>query len=319
MAACEPPAGDGTAAKAGPKVDVSTSASLGPFDGHINAITFAPVATVPWEGRLVIAARDGGLKVIDIEGEEDSQWQGGTMTALAASPGFNLRGLNTSLVLALKDDGTLASFIVDDARGQLIEAPVSGLPADNITALCAVDTEAEDPFFLIGRGDKSLAVWKISDTGAAALTAEAIKKGTLAIAISDCTAWGKNAVATGQKGGLFSLSINDSIRMLQGVESAPGKVTAMIRDDKSIILISDPAAGNMRAYDENLFPLYTLSTPKALSTPGAANPGALAVSSRSFGGAGFSAGLMAVADDSTNRIALVVLDTVPLQAKTSDS
>jgi hypothetical protein len=272
------------------------------------------VATVPWEGRLVIASSTGGLKVVDIEGEEDSTWDGATISALASQPGFNLRGLSASIILALKADGSLLSFIVDDARGQLIELPVSGLPNAGITALCAVKTESDDPEFLIGKADKTLAVWRISDKGEAALSAKNILDGKLAIAISNCAASGDDAVATGAKGGLFSLSLKNDVRMSQGVESAPGKVAALTTKDKKIILISDPAAGNLRAYDEDLLALYNLKTPKALSTPGAANPGALAVSTHSFGGTGFSAGLIAVADDSTNRIALVVLDTIPTSA-----
>jgi len=322
LAACEPQGGNAPDGANRPSAEVSTSASLGPFKDHINAITFAPVATVPWEGRLVIASSMGGLKVVDIEGEEDSAWEGDTITALASQPGFNLRGLNASIILAVMADGTLKSFLVDDARGQLIELPVSGLPTEGITALCTVKTETDDPAFLIGKADKTLAVWRISDKGEATLSAQKTMDGKLAIAISNCAASGDDAVATGSMGGLFSLSLNgDDVRMLQGVESARGKVAALTTKDKNIILISDPAAGNLRAYDENLLALYNLKTPKALSTPGAANPGALAVSTHSFGGTGFSAGLIAVADDSTNRIALVVLDTIPLsgtQAK-SDS
>ena len=269
---------------------------------------------MPWEGRLVIASSTGGLKVVDVEGEEDSTWNGDTITALASQPGFNLRGLGASIILAVNTDGTLKSFIVDDARGQLIELPVSGLPTEGITALCTVKAETDDPAFLIGKADKTLAVWHISDKGEAALSAQKIIDGKLAIAISNCAALGDDAVATGAKGGLFRLSLKNDVRMLQGVESAPGKVAALTIKDKKIILISDPAAGNLHAYDENLLALYNLKTPKALSTPGAANPGALAVSSHSFGGTGFSAGLIAVADDSTNRIALVVLDTIPTSA-----
>jgi len=272
------------------------------------------VATVPWEGRLVIAFSTGGLKVVDIEGEEDSVWDGDTITALASQPNFNLRGLSASIILALKTDGSLMSFIVDDARGQLIELPVSGLPNEGITALCAVKTETDDPEFLIGKADKTLAVWRITDKGEAALSAKKTIDGKLAIAISNCAASGNDAIATGSKGGLFSLSLNKDVRMLQGVESTPGKVAALTTKDKKIILISDPAAGYLRAYDENLMALYNLKAPKALSTPGAANPGALAVSTHSFGGTGFSAGLIAVADDSTNRIALVVLDIIPTSA-----
>jgi hypothetical protein len=294
-----------------PGKEVFASASLGPFDAHINAITFVPVANVPWEGRLVIASGEGGLSVVDVEGQQDSTWQGSTFSALAASPGFDLRGLKVSLVLALKSDGSMQSFIVDDARGQLIELPVAGLPTSGITAICAIENDDKTASFLIGQDDKSLAVWSLGDSGEAQLGATKAKSGTLAIAINNCAASGTGAIATGNKGGLFRLALNDKISMLQGVESAPGKVASLGDGDANLVLISDPAAGNLNVYDANFLPLYTLKAPKALSTPGAANPGALAVSMHSFGGAGFSAGLLAVADDSTNRIALVVADTIP--------
>ncbi len=317
LAACEPQTTptDDTAVR--PGAQVFASASLGPFDDHVNAITFVPVTTVPWEGRLIIAAQAGGLKVVDIEGKEDSNWSGATITALAAHPGFNLRGLETSVVLALKDDGGLLSFIVDDARGQLIELPVSGLPDGNITTVCTVKTGDKAPAFLIGNADKTLDVWSLSDNGNAQLSAQKLQSGKLAVAISNCAASSTNAMATGAKGGLFRLSVDNGISMVSGVESAPGQVIVADNAGTKVILVSDPAAGNLHAYDENLLPLYDLLTPKALSTPGAANPGALALSARSFGGAGFSAGLIAVADDSTNRIALVVLDTIPAKADAS--
>ncbi len=292
------------------------SASLGPFDGHINALAFAPVATVPWEGRLVVAASAGGLIVVDVEGQEDSTWQGETITALAASPDFNLRGLAANMVLALNADGAVRPFIVDDARGQLIAAPVSGLPDSGVSALCTLDGNTATPAFLIGMADKSLGVWTINDTGEATLSAQKAQVGKLAVSISNCAASGDNVVATGEKGGLFSLSVTDGVRMITGVESPPGQVTALSSKGTKLVLVSDPAQGNLHVYEEALQPLYDLKTPKALSTPGAAEPGALAVSTRSFGGAGFSAGLLAVADDSTNRIALVVLDTIPANADT---
>ncbi len=319
LGACEPQTGTAPAEDNGFTAEVATSASLGPFDSHINALAFVPVATVPWEGRLIMAPSTGGLKVIDIEGEEDSQWQGDTINALAAKSGFNLRGLGSSMVLALTSEGTLRTFIVDDARGQLIEAPVSGLPTGGITALCLVRQDEKDPEFLIGQDDKTLAIWRIRDTGDAALKAQKVESGKLSITIKNCTATRDGAIATGDKGGLFSLSLKDKIGMIAGVESAPGKLASLLADGAQVILVSDPTKGNLRAYDANLLPLYTLKAPKALSTPGAANPGALATSAKSFGGSGFSAGLIAVADDSTNRIALVVLDTIPASVKEEDS
>ncbi len=287
------------------------------MEGHINALAFAPVTPVPWEGRVIIAAANGGLTVLDIEGQQDSHWQGETLTALAAAPDFNLRGLNVNFVLAINTDGAVRPFIVDDARGQIIEAPVSGLPTSGATALCALASEASAPSFLIGNADKSLSVWTISDTGEAALSAQQTATGSLAVNLAHCSAIDDDVFGTGDKGGLFKLSIKNEISMLSGVESPTGEIVALRVNEKNIALISNPAQGNLQAHDANLQPLYSMVSPKALSTPGAAAPGALAVSTRSFGGSSFSAGLMAVADDSTNRIALVVLDTIPVSADTN--
>ncbi len=318
LASCTPQTDTEPGGESVANAHVFASASLGPFDGHINAIAFAPVSTVPWEGRLVIAASGGGLKVIDVEGQQDSTWDGETITALATRADFNLRGLAATMVLALNNNGAVRSFIIDDARGQLIELPIIGLPSGGVSALCALDGDAATPAFLIAMADKNLGVWSISDTGEATLNAKETQTGKLAIAISNCAASGTEVVATGEKGGLFKLSFTNGVNMISGVESAPGQVSALTTKDTNIILVSDPAQGNLHVYDQNLQVLYDLKTPKALSTPGAAEPGALAVSARSFGGAGFSAGLLAVADDSTNRIALVVLDTIPASADTPE-
>lgn len=318
VAACAPAIVDDNATSI-PQVEVFASASLGPLDGHINAIAFAPVTTVPWEGRLVIAPESGGLMVMDVEGQEDSFWQGEAMRILATRADFNLRGLGANLVLALNNDGAVRPFIVDDARGQIIDAPVVGLPDSGVSTLCAMQSDAASPSFLIGNTDKTLAVWTISDTGEAALSAQQQQSGSLSIALAHCANVGGEMFGTGEKGGLFKLSIANNISMLSGVESIAGEIVALHKNGENIVLISDPVQGNLHAFNANLQALYTLVSPKALSTPGAAIPGAIAVSSRSFGGAGFSAGLMAVADDSTNRIALVVLDTIPAKAETTDA
>ncbi len=316
LAACSPRQGKAPhkskAIKA--SVEVSTSASLGPFEGHINAIAFAPVNPVPWEGRLVIALATGGLKVVDVEGEEDSHWNGSAFSALAAVPDYNLRGLNVSLLLGVDGAGAVRSFIVDDVRGQLVEAPVKGLPASGASAICAMSDVKGAPRFLIGMADKTVALWAIDDTGDATLTASKGAAGKLAVPIGHCAYAGGDWIAMGAKGGLMKLSVTDRVRLQDGVESIPGDVKTLVTHGKRLVLVADAAGGVLRVYDAQLKPLYTLSAPKALSTPGAAVPGAMAVSTHSFGGSGFSAGLLAVADDSTNRIALIVLDTVPPSA-----
>ena len=294
--------------------EVSTSASLGPFEGHISALAFAPVNPVPWEGRLVIALSKGGLKVVDVEGHEDSSWSGAAMVALAAVPDYSLRGLNVSLVVGIDGAGAVRSFIVDDVRGQIIEAPVRGLPASGASALCAKTGKGSAPQFLIGMADKSVALWTINDTGEATLAASKGAAGTLAVPLGHCAYAGGEWVAMGAKGGLMTLSSTDKVRLLQGIESNPGDVKTLVSQGKRLVLVSDAAGGVLRVYNAKLKPLYNLSAPKALSTPGAAVPGAMATSAHSFGGAGFSAGLLAVADDSTNRVALIVLDTVPASA-----
>ncbi len=299
--------------------EVSASASLGPFDAHINALAFAPVNPVPWEGRLVVALATGGLKSVDVEGQEDSSWSGAAFSALAIVPGYNLRGLNVSLLLGVDGAGAVRSFIVDDVRGQLVEAPVQGLPAQGASTVCAMSDAKGPPRFLIGMADKSVALWSLNDTGGAQLAARKETAGKLAVPLGHCAYAGGFWVAMGAKGGLMKLSVTDKVRLQGGIESAPGDVQSLVAHGKRLVLVSDAAAGVVRVYDAALKPLYALSAPKALSTPGAAVPGAMATSAHSFGGSGFSAGLLAVADDSTNRIALIVLDTVPLSAKKPQS
>lgn len=300
--------------KSAPAAIVSTAASLGPFDGPIAALAFAPVKTVPWEGRVVVATTTGGLTTMDVEGHIDSRWDGPAIKSLAISPDFNLRGLSASMVLAIDEGGTLHSLILDDARGQLIAAPVEGLDMADAASVCALPGDTDAPRFLISRSDARIGVWQISDSGEASLQASQNEEGKLAIALAGCAAT-KNAVfGIGAKGGLLKLLINDKISIDKGVESAPGLLSAISGEKGVRVLISDSSAGNVRVYDDGLEFLYTLTAPKMLSTPGSTQPGAMAMSTHSFGGAGFSAGLLAVADNSNQRVALIVLDTIPTQA-----
>ena len=310
VAACEP-APDQQEVTIEP-TPIYSAQSIGPIAGGISALAFAPNASIPWEGRLLVAPETGGIMVYSVEGKQGFVMQGPVYSALAAQAGFSIRKLKTSLVLAAHKDGQLSTMIVDDARGQMFQVPVSGLPATNVTGVCALGSLPGTPEFAILRNDGSFEHWQIKDTGADTLEAKSLKTSQLAVPTKNCTSSDERVFATGTNGGIYAID-NSSRPVIESASPQVGThIVALSPDENTTyVLSSNPEQAALQQFDQTMTPSGALSAVTSLSNPPVTRPGALAVSSWSFGGAGFSAGLLAIADNENNRISLVVRDTLP--------
>ncbi len=291
---------------------IFSAQSIGPIAGGVEALAFAPNATIPWEGRLLVAPKTGGLQVFGIEGKAGAEFAGPVYTSLAVQPGFSLRQLKISIALAVSQDGKLAPLIIDDARGQVFAAPIAGLPEQAVTGVCPLDSLPALPKFAITREDGSFELWKIEDTGEELLQAKLENSGKLAVPTFGCAASSGKIYAKGKNGGVFFIDPSNRPIIDRGVDTANTQFIAVSPDETlTYLLASDGVSGTLAQFDQDLTQTGTLSAGASLSIPPVLVPGAMAVSKWSFGGAGFSAGLLAVADQSDGRISLIVRDTLP--------
>jgi len=310
LAACEPATNQ--AESVVEPAPIYSAQSIGPVSGGVAALAFAPNASIPWEGRLLIALRSGGMALYNIEGKKGFTTDGPLYSSLAVQAGFSIRQLKTSLVLAAHESGALSTMIVDDARGQIFEVPISGLPKTNVSGVCAINARPDSPTFVILRNNGNFEYWQITDTGDDLLQAKLLKSTQLAVRTKNCASSNGKIFATGAKSGIYAIDGTNKPVIEGGTEQVSTHIVALSPDENTTYLLtSSPENGALQQFDRAMKQTGYLSAVASLSNPPVARPGALAISTWSFGGAGFSAGLLAIADDENNKISLVVRDTLP--------
>jgi len=291
---------------------IYSAASIGPITDGIMSLALAPNATIPWEGRILVATQTGGIQVYSVEGASGFKHEGPIYTSLALQPGFNIRNLKTGLLLAVTQDNQLVSLIVDDARGQVFPVPVSNLPTFGTNAVCALQSTPATPLFAVLRQNNDFEIWSIKDTGADTLQATKMSSATLETPINGCSSANNKVFTTGLNGGIFAIDITSKPVISHGMERPNGNIVAIATQNDSIyVLHSNPSLNVLQQIAPDMQQTASLQAAQSLSNPPVTQPGALAVSSWSFGGAGFSAGLLAIADNENNKISLIVRDTLP--------
>ncbi|VAV87257.1 hypothetical protein MNBD_ALPHA06-547 [hydrothermal vent metagenome] len=310
LLACTPaPVPEGKTFAATP---IYSAQALGPITGGVKSLAFAPNASIPWEGRILIAPANGGLVVYDIEGKQGTQVGGPVYKSLAVQPGFSLRKLKTSFVLAVAENGVIAPMILDDARGQIFAAPLAGLDFNNAQAVCNLPSVPGKPKFAIARSDGSFEQWQIEDTGADSLQAKMLASAKLAVPIRHCTSASDKIHAIGSNGGIYVIDATQKPVIETGVDAAHVNLVAVaVSADESYLLANNGVDASLAQFDQDLQQTGALSAVASLSNPPVELPGALAITTWSYGGAGFSAGLLAITDNSNGRVLLVVRDTLP--------
>ncbi|MCF6293160.1 MAG: hypothetical protein L3J04_07190 [Robiginitomaculum sp.] len=291
---------------------IFSAGSIGPINGGISTLALAPNATIPWEGRLLIAPNSGGIQVYSVEGTLGFKHEGQLYTSMALQPGFDLRNLKTGLLLAVTKDKQLVSLIIDDARGQVFPAPVSNLPTADTNAVCTLHSPDKAPLFAVLRRNSDFEIWKIEDTGADTLQATKISSATLKTPIEGCSSVNEQVFATGLSGGVFTVDISGKPVITHGIDRPNSKLIAIAINDKTAYILHSSKSSNvLQQITPDMQQTASLHVAPSLSIPAITQPGAMAISNWSFGGAGFSAGLLAIADNDNNRVSLIVRDTLP--------
>lgn len=291
---------------------IYSAGSIGPITEGIRSLALAPNATIPWEGRLLVATQTGGIQVYSVEGMAGFKHEGPLYTSLALQPGFDLRGLKTGLLFAVTGDNQLVSLIIDDARGQVFPVPVSNLPTLETNAVCTLQSPAKAPLFAVLRQNNDFEIWSVKDTGADTLQATKISSARLKTPMDGCSSVNRQVFATEINGAIFTIDINSKPVTIAEIDRPNSKLVAIaINDETAYVLHSSKSSNVLQQITPDMQQTASLHVAPSLSIPPVTQPGAMAISSWSFGGAGFSAGLLAIADNENNRVSLIVRDTLP--------
>lgn len=295
------------------RLPVSSSQSI-KLDGPITATALAPNATIPWQGRVLVAPQGGGLQVFSVEGVAGNKQAGGEYKLIVAAPGFTLRALRMALVMALGADGALHPKLIDDARGGIHDLPVQGLPETGIRTLCTLPGNPIAPKFALFRENNSVEVYQIKDDGSAQLVADKLKSAELPISMNSCASVGSHLFAAGVDRGLYEIDLSgDTPKVVRGVDTPSGKLVGIHTsgDDGYLLLRQDKDNAIWQFGLTDLQPKQQWNAVQSLSLPPVAEAGDMDTSASNFGGASFHHGLLAIEDKANNRIALVAREILP--------
>lgn len=298
-------------AKTGLQVSSAQSIQL---NGPASAAALVANATIPWQGRIIVAPKSGGLDIYSVEGVAGEHQDGGTYKQLVASPGFLLRTLRMAMILAVGEDGSLQPKLVDDARGGIHDLPVQGLPATGVRAVCTLPGNPIAPKFALFRDDNHVDIYQIKDDGSAQLVANKLKSAELPVTMQSCASVGNKLFASGAQRGLYEIDISgDTPSVARGVDTPSGKLVGMTTSDNDgYLLLRQDKDHLIWQFDiSDLQPKKMWSAVQSLSLPPVAQAGDMDTSARNFGGASFHYGLLAVQDEANHRIALIARETLP--------
>jgi hypothetical protein len=166
--------------------------------------------------------------------------------------------------------------------------------------------------FVVLRQNNDFEIWEIADTGADTLQATKISSATLKTPISGCSSANNKVFTTGLNGGIFAVDITSKPVISRGMERPNGNIVAIATENDTVYVLHSNSSSNvLQQIEPTMQQIASLHAAQSLSNPPVTQPGAMAVSNWSFGGAGFSAGLLAIADNENNRVSLIVRDTLP--------
>lgn len=288
-----------------PRIEATAIEGYSGFAGDVTAIALLPNAQPPL-GRAVAALNAGGFVVIDLAFGEVTPVEGPRVGALAAAPGFQLRGSPAPLLLAA--GGELAHpqawvFLADE--NALVEIPSDPIAPDaTVRGLCV---SRETPAYLdvVVLTDASAQTWRVSDRGGETLAAEMTSETPLSRPADRCAVI-DGALATVADNGMTRLVDDRAWGFSDGADvvAAPPATDAITPGSWG--LVARPDAGRLSAISPSGDEVE-VGLEAGLNTPVVREPGVLAASTANFG-ASFNTGVLMVAYQ--DRVNVLALDTL---------
>lgn len=291
-------------------VDVTVTAAMDAVEGGSGAVAFVPNAETPWAGLVVAAPLDGGLDIFNVDGEALERITGPRLNSLAVSPGFALRGESLPLIVGVDgSSGTVRGYVLVRSEPTAIEAPLAPIePEGGASAVCFIE---EAPGHLdiavLGR-EARVTTWRIRDTGGDLIGAEQTGSYALPAPARTCASFQDELYVAGPTLSVTRINASGAIEA-RGAPSAQS-LSAGVLLGRPVVIASGGSTGGLAVLDgRDLSVLQNLQIVDGMSTPGVEEPAFVAMTTESYGGTAYQAGIIAVVDETDDRIRFIARET----------
>ena len=269
------------------------------------------------------AARGGGLDVYDIDGARLTQASGPRLSSLAAAPGFQLRGADLPLIFGVETgQGGVRAYGFVRSSDDVLDLPIADIEMEGGAAALCLYREGVGFVELVVLGVGARAeIWRIQDDGGDIVSAQRQTALPLPSPARDCDVQPNgDLILASPSGGLYRVS-PDGVVLAESLLVAEN-IAAGDFLGRRLVLVSADGRPELAIHDAaTLEPLAPVALVQALSTPGVERPGAIAVTSDSFGST-YTSGVVALVDREDGRIKVIARDTFAravIQAAVEDS
>lgn len=276
----------------------------------VSAIAFLPDPATAWAGLIAVASTEGGIDLFNPDGESVYRMTGPRLWGLAAAPGFQLRGEALPLIFgADRNTNLVRAYALLRSGPEIIEAPIEPIgPEGEIAAVCGLGEGIGFVDLMVLSRGTTAEIWRISDNGGERIGAERRARFELPAPARTCTAANDEIYASGPAGGVFRLDIDGNT--LVQIDGFASSLAAGEFLGRPVVILSDGVSRTLEIRDGTSLELIGNAIIRnGFSIPGIEQPGAIAATAASFGGASYQSGLVAIADETDGRVRLIARET----------
>jgi hypothetical protein len=259
---------------------------------------------------IAVASTEGGIDLYNADGESVYRMTGSRLWGLATAPGFQLRGEALPLIFgADRNTNLVRAYALLRSGPELIEAPIEPIgPEGDIAAVCGLGEGIGFVDLMVLSRGTTAEIWRVSDTGGERIGAERRARFDLPAPVRSCAAANGEIYASGPAGGVFRLDADGNV--LTQIDGFASSIAAGEFLGRPVVILSDGMSETLEVRDgSTLERIGDVIIRNGFSIPGVEQPGAIAASAASFGGASYQSGLVAVADETDGRVRLIARET----------
>lgn len=306
----EAPATDASPVRDGYLELVSTGVMEPVETEGVSAVAFLPDPSTAWAGLIAVASTEGGIDLYNADGEAVNRMTGPRLWGLASAPGFQLRGESLPLIFgADRNTNLVRAYAVLRTGPEIIEAPIEPIgPAGDIAAVCGLGEGIGYVDLMVLSRSTTAEIWRVSDTGGELIGAERRARFDLPAPARTCSAADGSIYASGPAGGVFRLGSDGNV--LEQIDGFASSLAAGEFLGRPVLILSDGISQTLEIRDgASLDLIGNVIIRNGFSIPGVQQPGAIAATDASFGGASYQSGLVAIADETDGRVRLIARET----------
>ncbi|WP_300527409.1 hypothetical protein [Maricaulis sp.] len=285
--------------------EVYVTAAFESTNDSARALAFVPSTMAPSLGMIVSATRDGGLEIFDADGALRTAHAGAQLTALAAAPGFQLRGESLPLVFGSAADGSglLGYAITPDF--EVFDLPLGSVATEgDIRGVCLFGEGIGYVDLVVLESGNAAVIARVQDRGEQQLSVEAIERFDLPSPARSCTVLDDDIYFAAPASGIARTSRSGEV-LAERMELSTGLASDNF-NGTPVILTVNGNDGDVLVLDaDTLTPRANFVFVDGLSTPGLGTAGRIALTDQSYGFTAYSDGMLAFFDRGDNRIKVV--------------